>query len=333
MTTILHVEDDESLADAVKDSFAALGFRGRHVVAPSISQARKLVSDAEIAPPPDLVITDMHLPDGTGIDVVRAIRSHPATSHVPIVILSGEPDPATVDRAYALGANAYVSKGTPQRSIAEIVGNLYEHWLKDALLPRPDASSRTLLALRTSIGLRVRKTVLYMKIAEKLGRPDGDFWMDLALREGNLANLLSFLAAELHDRELPLDMLEAAEAAYRCEDASLTELESRDDRSRGDAIIFLQKLVSTLHVGVAAQVIGHLFPVVPTAMRVMREVAAGTLDELATWIEAHCEEEELRAHIAPLRAGAAAMRKAGDVAGDVHDVAPQASAPLTGSSL
>ena len=63
--------------------------------------------------------------------------------------------------------------------------------------------------------------------------------------------------------------------------------------------MFLQKLVSTLHVNVAAQVIGHLFPVVPTAMTVMRDVAASTLEEVATWIEVQCEDEELRLRSRP----------------------------------
>jgi CheY-like chemotaxis protein len=329
MTTILHIEDDEFLADAVKDAFEALGFRGTYVVATSISQARKLLCNAELAPPPDLVIADMHLPDGTGMDVVRAIRSQPSTIHVPIVILSGDPDTATVNRAYALGANSYVSKGTSRRSIAAIVGNLYEHWLKDALLPQVGGSSRTLLALRTSISLRARKTVLYMHLAETLGRPAGDFWMDLALREGNMANIISFLAAELGDREVPLDVLEAAEAAYHSEDIMLTELESREHAGHVDSAVVLQGLVSNLHVGVAAQMISHLFPVVPTAMTVMREVAASTLEEVATWIEAHCQEDELRARIAPLRADAARLR----AAGEAHDMAQPASAPVTGSSV
>ena len=172
----------------------------------------------------------MRLPDGTGIDVVRAIRSHPSTDHVPIVILSGDPDTATVNRAYALGANSYVSKGTSRRSIAAIVGNLYEHWLKDALLPQAGASSRTLVALRDGDQSPGPQDSALLQVAEKLGRPKGDFWMDLALREGNLANLLSFLAAELGNRELPLDVLEAAETAYRAEDIGMTGSRTRRTR-------------------------------------------------------------------------------------------------------
>src|SRR5690606_12965377 len=117
MTTILHVEDDRAVAEMVSDAFAAFGFHGPMVLATTVSEAREILADVQRYPTLDLIISDMRLPDGCGLDVVQSVRSHPMRSHAPILILSGETDPDVVSRAYALGANSYISKGTRRRSV------------------------------------------------------------------------------------------------------------------------------------------------------------------------------------------------------------------------
>src|SRR5690349_21250546 len=132
MTTILHVEDDDDLAETVRDYFEAIGFRGKYFLAKTIAGAKKLLGEPVRLTQIDLLLSDMNLPDGTALELVQAVRSDPARSHVPIVILSGASDRRHVDHAYALGANAYISKGSPGRSISDVLNALYTHWLKDA---------------------------------------------------------------------------------------------------------------------------------------------------------------------------------------------------------
>jgi signal transduction histidine kinase/ActR/RegA family two-component response regulator len=45
---------------------------------------------------PDLVITDIHLPDGTGFDVLHKLRSDPETAQVPIIAITADAMPANV---------------------------------------------------------------------------------------------------------------------------------------------------------------------------------------------------------------------------------------------
>jgi DNA-binding response OmpR family regulator len=56
------------------------------------------------------VVTDVHLPDASGIDLVRWVRSKYASISVPIVVISGDSDPDTNKNVMNLGANAYFSK-------------------------------------------------------------------------------------------------------------------------------------------------------------------------------------------------------------------------------
>ncbi|MDA9858483.1 SpoIIE family protein phosphatase [Rubripirellula sp.] len=58
----------------------------------------------------DLVILDMHLPDGSGLDVFQAIQR--AAPEVPIVILSGDDTEAIAMEAVRCGAQDYIIKGS-----------------------------------------------------------------------------------------------------------------------------------------------------------------------------------------------------------------------------
>ena len=56
------------------------------------------------------VITDIHLPDASGIDLVRWVRSKDSWATMPILVISGDSDPDTNKNVLKLGANAYFPK-------------------------------------------------------------------------------------------------------------------------------------------------------------------------------------------------------------------------------
>ena len=56
------------------------------------------------------VITDIRLPEMTGLDLISRIRERPRFQALPIVVVSADTDPATPARALELGASAYFAK-------------------------------------------------------------------------------------------------------------------------------------------------------------------------------------------------------------------------------
>lgn len=58
----------------------------------------------------DAIVTDWDLPKMNGIVLVKALRAHPATKALPIVMVSGRTGPGYMDIALKNGASDYFSK-------------------------------------------------------------------------------------------------------------------------------------------------------------------------------------------------------------------------------
>src|SRR5215210_8048760 len=106
--TILLVEDEESITTPLTAALERDGFQAEvaHTVAEGLELGRRLR--------PDLVLLDLMLPDGSGLDVCRELR---ASSSVPIIILSARGDEADRVVGLELGADDYVVKPFSAREV------------------------------------------------------------------------------------------------------------------------------------------------------------------------------------------------------------------------
>ena len=100
--TILIVDDERDLVDAYMRLLERAGHRC--LGAFDANEAIQLI-DAES---PDLVITDLSLPDTSGIEVVRHIRSK--SKDTPVIVMSGHNTPELNEAAHAAGASMSLLK-------------------------------------------------------------------------------------------------------------------------------------------------------------------------------------------------------------------------------
>lgn len=112
---VLIVEDDRSQA-----LFAQSVLQGSGMWTCLVSTA------AEVKPAieefaPDLVLMDLHLPDASGAELTARLREDPALAHLPIVFLTGDPDPETEYRALDAGADDFLSKPIRPRHLVSAV--------------------------------------------------------------------------------------------------------------------------------------------------------------------------------------------------------------------
>src|SRR6202043_363430 len=101
MHLVLIFEDDQAIQSILRMLFEANGFRV--VIAATAARGEQ---DARLNRP-DVVIVDLGLPDGDGLNVITAIR---AWSPVPIIVLSARTAEAQRLAAFENGADDYVIK-------------------------------------------------------------------------------------------------------------------------------------------------------------------------------------------------------------------------------
>ncbi len=70
---------------------------------------------------PDLIVTDLHLPDMSGLELTRQIKQNPATAHIAIVLLTGETFGDIDAQARAAGCTMVCLKPCPPDVLAELI--------------------------------------------------------------------------------------------------------------------------------------------------------------------------------------------------------------------
>jgi DNA-binding response OmpR family regulator len=109
---VLLVEDEQEIADLMRDFLEADGFRVAH----ALTGAAALAALADEAP--DCVLLDVMLPGLTGFELCRRIR---ADSDIPVLFLSARDGDADKIRGLGLGADDYVVKSaTPAEVVARV---------------------------------------------------------------------------------------------------------------------------------------------------------------------------------------------------------------------
>lgn len=108
---VLVVEDNSLVSDAMRILFEASG--NRVSVAGSVAEALGVSAND----PADLVLLDLTLPDGDGLEVVAACLARQPEGRSVFVALTGRDDAATRQRCMAAGCRDVLLKPVPAREL------------------------------------------------------------------------------------------------------------------------------------------------------------------------------------------------------------------------
>ena len=121
MYSIVIVEDNELNLELETDLLEAYGYEVYGIS--SAEEALKRLP--EIAP--DLILMDFALPGIDGLDAVRALKRHPITARIPIVVVSAHAMAADKEAAEKAGCAGYMTKPINTRtfpvSIAQYISD------------------------------------------------------------------------------------------------------------------------------------------------------------------------------------------------------------------
>ena len=101
---VLVADDDAMLRDIARATLEAFGFAVQTVGSGDAAVAACALS------PPDVALLDVEMPDGNGYQACANIRMLPGGAGLPIVMVTGHDDSASIDLAYEAGATDFVVK-------------------------------------------------------------------------------------------------------------------------------------------------------------------------------------------------------------------------------
>ncbi|MGH7607808.1 MAG: response regulator [Gemmatimonadales bacterium] len=119
---LLVVDDEPHIGLVLRPYLEQLGYRVSF--ARTLAEARAALATA---PPADGLLLDLHLPDGSGLDLLREVRSATQTSQLPVLVLTAEGEERVLREARRLGAALVTKPFSPSKltqRIAQMLGDV-----------------------------------------------------------------------------------------------------------------------------------------------------------------------------------------------------------------
>ena len=183
---VLLVEDDPAIARSVVFTLERDGLLVTHSL--QLLDARQQLALCV----PDVLILDVGLPDGSGLDWCRDLRNNAASRHLPILILSAQGE--EIDRVLGLelGADDYVTKPfSPRELLARVRSLLRRTRTVPAQTPPDNATASTAIFTMDTHGQRISLN----NLALNLTRREFGLLADLLAHRGRIRSRDVLLAA------------------------------------------------------------------------------------------------------------------------------------------
>jgi two-component system response regulator AtoC len=132
MPHVLIVDDDINTRDALAEVVSAEGFSS--AIAGTLQEAKEHISHKR----PDVILVDLNLPDGSGIDLCHVLEPRAATQ---VVLITGHASVESAVEALRLGAADYLTKPVNVRRLRALLSRV----------PRPEDLKTEIGALRTEL--------------------------------------------------------------------------------------------------------------------------------------------------------------------------------------
>ncbi len=129
MVNILVVEDERVIAGLLVE---VLEIEGYQTI--SVSNGEDAVKHA-LRTVPHLIILDIMLPGIDGYEVIRRLRMHPKSMHIPIVILSACCSPSARAHAYEVGVDGFITKPFNTEELLACIGRQLSRAQQNYLSP------------------------------------------------------------------------------------------------------------------------------------------------------------------------------------------------------
>jgi len=112
---LLVVDDEPHIGLLLRLQLEARGYE--LLLARNLFEARGVLADPDR---PDAMLLDLHLPDGSGVDLLRELRERPATAAMPVLVLTAEGEERILAEVRRLGATTITKPFSPSKLTAQV---------------------------------------------------------------------------------------------------------------------------------------------------------------------------------------------------------------------
>ena len=161
--TLLIVDDDEGQRFLLQKTFEALATKYKvQLVADGNEAIAYLKGEGAFADRkkfefPSYIVTDLKMQPGDGFHLLEFIKSNPALSIVPVVMLSGSDDVDDIRQAYLLGASSFFVKPAGFNALKILLRKIHDYWT-ECEVPEVDKHGYALATTDTGrLGARYKK--------------------------------------------------------------------------------------------------------------------------------------------------------------------------------
>lgn len=116
--SLLLIDDSEITLQMEKAVLEAKGYLVR--AASTLMEFERMLGESR----PDLILTDIHMPEATGADICRTLKNEYNTQDIPIVLFSSLNDDELAKLAEQVGADGYLSKAHGLDALGDKVDEL-----------------------------------------------------------------------------------------------------------------------------------------------------------------------------------------------------------------
>ena len=120
MKTVLVVDDSRIMRNIVKNTFDLLKMPVHYMEAEDGERAMNQLSAAKI----DLILLDWNMPNLSGIDFLKKIKSMDEYRNIPVIMVTSEAAKLNVIEAVKAGVAAYITKPINDKKFMEILSKV-----------------------------------------------------------------------------------------------------------------------------------------------------------------------------------------------------------------
>ena len=139
---------------------------------------------------PNLIISDVMMPEMTGHEFIHHVRADPTTAHLPIILLTANDEISDKVAGFTAGADDYLLKSvSPTELELRVKALLTRRQVSSPTQPRTEAKTITVFSLRGGVGTTSLAVNLSIALAQLWGIQVP--LLDLALKNGHCSMMLN----------------------------------------------------------------------------------------------------------------------------------------------